>query len=179
LDLSEEKIRQIIPDVADFVMPLEASHRDVMLNLILCWAEIDGAVRILLADVSGIPLTEAANKFGFSSSAKNLKQIRRAFGSCEGFADSTIVSEKLHKYEAAFNEYSDIRHAIAHSKCLGYYMTNREYILFSTFKQVSSEMMALDWIKVSDMQAAITWGNEYRKLLTRLSEILHSRVDES
>jgi hypothetical protein len=48
------------PREEDIVRELEQRHRDAMLDLVLAWGELDGALGMLLSVASGTPMADGA-----------------------------------------------------------------------------------------------------------------------
>jgi hypothetical protein len=61
------KPKRISQDWLDFdptdIAPLEERHRSTMIQLILTWGTLDGAIGILLSKMKGLPYTVGADQF--------------------------------------------------------------------------------------------------------------------
>ena len=64
--------------------PLEQRHRDVMLDLILVWGALDGALGILLSSKRGMPLDVGAREFSTVRSSAKLQIVCEALGNVPG-----------------------------------------------------------------------------------------------
>ena len=51
-------------DPDDITPDLEQRHRDAMLDLVLAWGSLDGALGMLLSRVLGVPLDQGAKLIG-------------------------------------------------------------------------------------------------------------------
>ena len=51
-------------DPSEIEPDLERRHRDAMLDLVLAWGELDGALGMFLSRVLGVPLVEGAELTG-------------------------------------------------------------------------------------------------------------------
>jgi len=86
-----------------------------MLNLVLSWAELDGAISMMTAAYFGLDTTRATILLGKMSSPMKLLKLRRlqlAFG-------HTQIASKLKSIRANYEKGADLRNKIAHSKCIG------------------------------------------------------------
>ena len=98
------------------IIPLEQHHRDAMLDLILAWGNLDGALGILLSTARGLPLDQGAAKFGRSSNPDKLEKLCQWLRKQPG---GVVTAGKLEEHISFYRKYSEPRNCIAHSKCVG------------------------------------------------------------
>ena len=155
---------EIDPD--DIEPGLEPQHRDAMLDLILAWGELDGALGMFLSRVLGVSLVEGAELIGRESgSAKLAKavQILRQAPNAEG------ATRFLRKHKKMYERFSKPRNRIAHSNCIGVWARDRNFIAFAVFEKVDDNSLALEAIPVQEMQRATRWGKAMTALALKIA----------
>lgn len=136
-------------------LPLERRHRDVMLDLILAWGTLDGALGILLSTAGGLALDRGAEKFGRSGNPAKLKKLCGWLRELPGGANA---ASKLEKHVSLYEKYAEARNAVAHAKCLGVAKDDSEYVVFLKFeKHVDGELLCLK-IPLREMREATRWA---------------------
>ena len=150
-------------DPSDIEPDLEQRHRDAMLDLVLAWGSLDGALGVLLSDVLGVPLDQGAEQFGSGKygSTKMLNEVRKALKKAPGGANAASIMKKLKKN---YEQFSIVRNRIAHSHCKGVWTCDRNYIVFMKFEKVEANKLALYAIPIQEMEHATNWGLELRDL---------------
>ena len=120
------------------VIPLEQHHRDAMLDLVLAWGTLDGALGMLLSTARGLPLDKGAAKFGRSNNPDKLKKLCKWLRELPRGADT---ANKLEKHVSLYEKYSDPRNCIAHSKCVGADGDDPDYIVFLKFERYADDQL--------------------------------------
>ena len=157
-------------DPNDIAPDLEPRHRDAMLDLVLAWGSLDGALGVLLSRARGVPLHEGAQQIGKLNNAAKLKKVRKILQDAPGGADAARIIKK--KYEANYQVHSFPRNRIAHSRCAGIWTRDRDFIVFQTFERVGDNELALDAIPIEAMQRATEWGLAMTDVALRLADAL-------
>ena len=98
------------------LLPLEGRHRDAMLDLILAWGVLDGALGMLLSAAQGLSLDQGAEKFGRSTNPDKLRKLCRWLRELPSGGDT---ANKLETHRTLYERYSEPRNCIAHAKCVG------------------------------------------------------------
>ncbi len=98
-----------------------------MLDLILVWASIDGALGALVAELRGISWAETADSVGRTrGSAKFQEAIREL----KKHSKSQEPARKLKRIKKRYEKYSELRDHIAHSRCVGINKLEPDLIVF-------------------------------------------------
>jgi hypothetical protein len=146
------------------IAPLEERHRAAMLELILIWGTLDGAIGILLSKMKGLPYTVGADQFAELSTSKRFEEVRKmlATSSAPGTADAARLWRRRKK---TYEKHSSIRNFIAHSHCPGIWKRHEDVILFAPFRHHRDNLMQLHLVPIQDMERAGRWGYELQKVL--------------
>lgn len=153
-------------DPDDIQPQLDQRHRDAMLDLILAWGELDGALGMFLSRVLGLPLVQGAELIGRESgSAKLAKavQILRDAPNAEG------ATSFLRKHKKMYERFSKPRNRIAHSNCIGVWPQDRKFVVFAVFEKVDDNSLALEAIPIQEMQRATRWGKAMTALALKIA----------
>ncbi|WP_339861409.1 hypothetical protein [Thalassospira alkalitolerans] len=169
----EQRLSSLTED--DIVEELQQHHRDALLDLVLVWGALDGALGILLADVVGLPLAIAAEKIGAIPSWKKFDELIKLI---KTYPDSETVVKKLKRIKKTYEKYSGVRNQIAHSKCLGYYKHDPQYVLFAKFEKTANDQLAMDCIPLQQFAIATRWGQEMHGFAMQISSLLYENNTE-
>ncbi len=160
-------------DPNDITSDLEQRHRDAMLDLVLAWGELDGALGILLSGVRGLPLDQGAELVGRRPNSAKLEDICKVLRNAPGGADAARIVEKHKKH---YELHAHPRNRIAHSRCRGVWTQDRNFIVFMTFEKVADNELAVDLIPIREMQRATRWGRAMRDLALKLADALSAEA---
>jgi len=138
--------------------PLLPYHRDAMLDLILTWAKLDGALGMLLSRFLGLPMHQGAEKIGKLRGSAKIAQMVKLLRDVEA-ADDLV--KNLRKMKKTYEKYSDVRNRIAHSNCVGFSAKDNSYVIFLTFEKVGDEELAVDAVPIEEMERAKEWGENF------------------
>ncbi|WP_424941663.1 hypothetical protein [Aliiroseovarius sp. S253] len=156
----------MVDEVPPDVIELSSSQRDVLLDLVLTWATIDGALSMLLADVRSMGWADAADEIRKLRGSHKLAQVIKALKNHESGAEA---ARKLRKIKRRYERFSTLRDHVAHSRCIGCSKEDPSYIVFLTFERVGEDMLAMYRVPVEEMSEAISWGTDFVRLLHRLT----------
>ena len=160
-------------DPDDITPDLEQRHRDAMLDLVLAWGSLDGALGMLLSCVLGLPLDQGAELIGKLPGSARLAKVRKALQNVPGGADAARI---LKRHKKNYERHSIPRNRIAHSRCVGVWTRDRNYIVFTTFEKVGDNELAVDAIPIEEMQRATRWGKAMTALALKLADALSARA---
>ncbi len=146
---------------------LERRHRDVMLDLILAWGELDGALGMFLSRVLGVSFVQGAELIGRVSGSAKLAEVVKIIRDVPNGADA---ARNLRKHKKNYERYSIPRNRIAHSKCVGIWTRNKDFIVFAVFEKVDDNLLALDAIPIQEMQRATRWGKAMTALALKIAD---------
>ncbi len=152
---------------------LERRHRDAMLDLVLAWGELDGALGMFLSRVLGGPFIQGAELIGRAPGSAKLAEVVKIVRDAPNGADA---ARNLRKHKKNYERYSIPRNRIAHSKCVGIWTRNRDFIVFAAFEKVGDNALALDAIPIQEMQRATRWGRAMRDMALKLADALSAEA---
>lgn len=139
-------------------LPLKQPHRDAMLDLVLVWAALDGAIAMLLATIMGKPYHEAADLIGRQRGSCKLsamiKLLRR-------YQTAGPIVTFLKKHKRKFEKFSVPRNRIAHARCAGYLASDENYIVFLVFERDGDNGMAVEAVPLDELERARRWGEAF------------------
>ncbi len=156
-------------DPNDITPNLEQRHRDAMLDLVLAWGSLDGAFGMLLSCVRDLPLDQGAELIGKLPSSAKLAEVCKVLRNAPGGTDAARIMKKHMK---SYELHSRPRNRIAHSRCVGVWTRNRDFIVFATFQKVADNELAVDLIPIQEMQRATRWGRAMRDMVLKLVDAL-------
>lgn len=146
---------------------LERRHRDAMLDLVLAWGELDGALGMFLSRVLGVSLVQGAELIGRESGSAKLAKVIKIVREAPNGADA---ARNLRKHKKNYERYSIPRNRIAHSKCVGIWTRDRDFIVFAVFEKVDDNLLELEAIPMQEMQRAIRWGKAMTALALKIAD---------
>lgn len=144
---------------------LKKRHRDAMLDLILAWGELDGALGMLVSCVLGKPMVEGAEMFGKLPASKKFQEIYKMLRDAPNGKNAARV---VKKHKKNYEKYSVSRNCIAHSKCIGVRKSDTDFIIFAKFEKRGENELAVDLVPIQEMHRAEVWGREMTKLAMRI-----------
>ena len=146
---------------------LERRHRDAMLDLVLAWGELDGALGMFLSRVLGVSLYHGAELFGRMPGSAKLAEVVKIIRDAPNGADA---ARKLRKHKKDYERYSIPRNRIAHSNCVGIWTRNKDIIVFAAFEKVDDNLLALYATPIQEMQRATRWGKAMTALALKIAD---------
>ena len=155
------------------ILPLEQRHRDVMLDLVLAWGALDGALGMLLSSVKGVPLDEGAMEFSALRSSAKLHQVCQALRDAPNGAEAARI---LKKHKRRLERHSQPRNRIAHSNCGGVWAVDPEYIVFLPFKKFAEGELTCEAIPIQEMERASRWGRAMTNLALKIEDAITKQV---
>jgi hypothetical protein len=164
----DRELGLIDPD--DVEDELEQRHRDAMLDVILAWGSLDGALGMMLARIVGITPVEAAELVEKMPATARLAEMRRIMlkSTAPHAADA---ARTLKKHKKSYEALAPVRNMIAHSHCVGYWRKHPDYVVFLTFQKVGPDALAVDGLNVHGMHHATRWARAMRKLAHEISNV--------
>ncbi|HUS52857.1 MAG TPA: hypothetical protein VMY41_02490 [Thermohalobaculum sp.] len=138
-----------------FGSPLKQFHRDAMLDLILVWGTLDGALTMLVAAFTGEPLHEAADRIGKTNGSNKIVEVANII---KNYDDGMAHVKNFRKWKKKYEKYSVPRNRIAHAHCVGYLESDDQYIVFAVAEHEGGGNMAIEAIPVEEMKQATQYG---------------------
>jgi len=155
-------------DPDDIDQELEQHHRDAMLNLILAWGSLDGALGMMLARVLGITMIEGAEIVAKMPASARFAEMRRLMLRASA---GESVARMLKKHKKSYERHSQTRNFIAHSHCAGIWTKDRDYVVFATYEKVGPDELAVDAVPIQEMHKATAWGGAMCKLALAIADV--------
>lgn len=153
-------------DPEDINSTLEQRHRDIMLDLVLTWASLDGALGMMLTRSLGISLPAGAHEVGRLSSSNKFEELReQMLQSPDGQETAALIRRHKKQYE----RHSKVRNQITHAHCAGFWTVDPEYVVFLKFERAGEEDLAVDRVPLDAMLSAIRWGRAMREVALKIA----------
>ena len=146
-------------DPDDIDENLEQRHRDAMLDVVLAWGSLDGALGMLLSGVRGLSLYEGAAEVGAMPASAILAEVHKAIRTAMTRADASEhetflrVASTIRRYKKKHEALSVVRNRIAHAHCKGVWKVDRNFIVFMIFQQ-QGDGLAVQCIPIENMEYA-------------------------
>ena len=152
-------------EAGNYTPALKPFHREAMLDLVLAWGTLDGALAMLLAHLMRVPYHEAADNIGKQSGSGKLAEMIRLIKQLDS-AEKAIKFLKKHK--RLYERHSKPRNKIAHGHCAGYLLADDNYVVFAIFERTGQEGLAVDAVPVEEMERATKWGEAFTTFIVNM-----------
>ena len=156
-------------EAGNFKLPLKPLHREAMLDLVLAWGTLDGALATLLAHVMGLPYHEVADTFGKKNGSGKLAEMIRLIKQSDSSEDAVKF---LKEHKGLYERHSKPRNKIAHGHCAGYLLADENFVVFAKFERVGDKNLAIDAVPVEEMERATKWGKDFAAFIFQLLDRL-------
>lgn len=141
----------------DLERKLPHEVREVLLDVILAWANLEMATGFFVAQVFGFNPDEGAEKFGRKEIADKLKRASKALKDLGKEEIASKVSEIAEDYP----EKALLRRRIAHSKCAGVRKSIPSRVVFLPFEREGPPgNLAIEIIHISKFAEATKWAEQ-------------------
>lgn len=135
---------------------LSKAARDAMLELILAWAHLDGAISIWVSVKFDLAADKTAILLGRADAPSKLLKLKRLY-TLEGDAlTATMIGALRREYEREVKP----RNTVAHASCRGSLKSDPQLIVFASFEVVSLGQLAIDAVSIDLMQRSTAWAHE-------------------
>lgn len=142
-------------ETGEYGSPIKQFHRDAMLDLVLAWGSLDGALTMLVSAFTGEDLHTAAGRlFKLKGTAKIL-EIARILEEQDEF---TEIATRFRRLKKRYEKHSRPRNRIAHSHCAGYLLSDEQYLVFAVAEPEGVDRMVVEAIPVEEIAAATEFG---------------------
>lgn len=136
--------------------------REVLLDVILAWADLDMTTGFFVSQVTGMDPDSGAEKYGRKFIEDKLKKASRALSEKGHLSMAKSVLSIANEYP----EKSLFRRRIAHSKCAGVRRTANNRIVFLPFEREGPPgHLAVEVIDVSQFVEAKEWAEQVSRQL--------------
>ncbi len=134
---------------------LSNQARDAMLDLILAWAHLDGALSMWIGTKFGVPYDKLSILLPRQDGASKLLKLRKLYSLESKPGMVTLTREFKKDYEANVKT----RNTVAHSKCLGSLKSDPSRVVFQTFEAAGQGKLAVDVVPLHQMNLSIVWAH--------------------
>ena len=156
--------------VDDLQPILTADARDAMLDLVLRWASLDGAVSQLFAAAFGKIDEEHADEVTNEKMSVKLRKIELALRPMLPGLAATI--SKLKKQA---ERYGQLRDTIAHCHCAGMLKSKPDYIIFLRYRRHKTGGLIVDAIPIEKVNSATQFAEHLRKTVQKLDSVIRGK----
>lgn len=154
------------PYSLDDLITLTAHAKDAMLDLILAFGTLDGAISMLASTVFGLDPTSGSILFSRSRAEEKIAKMIRlhtAHGVIETASELKMMKKAYQRHVAS-------RNTVAHSHCIGVSRTDNEIILFATYETEAHGTLAIDQIHLQTMQNDAAWARRTAEMCLEQSQ---------
>ena len=142
---------------ADIERKLPHEVREVLLDVILAWANLEMVTGFFVALTSGLNPDEGADKFGRKEIADKLRRASMVLRE-QGKED---VASMVCRIADEYPDNALLRRRIAHSKCVGVRKSNPSFVIFLPFEREGPPRnLAVEFIPLSKFDDAVKWANQ-------------------
>lgn len=146
----------------DLERKLPHAVREVLLDVILAWANLEMATGFFVAQVLGLTPDEGADKFGRKEIADKLKRASKALKDL----GKVEVAAKVLEIANDYPEKALLRRRIAHSKCAGVRKSIPSRVVFLPFEREGPPgNLAVEIIHLSKFAEAAKWAEQVHEYL--------------
>ncbi|MDR6790794.1 hypothetical protein J2Y58_004177 [Sphingomonas sp. BE138] len=153
------------PEQVDREIP--QAIRDAMLNCVLAWGSLDGALSMLLARVTGMSFSEAADTIGKDSGTVKLNKMRDAM--LERGAND--VAAAIRKHKKAYEKRIAPRNRIAHARVAGVWTKDPDYIVFAVFESHLTDQLAIELVPIQEVRRSTHWATAMTAMALRIVDV--------
>ena len=161
----DEKTLYAELEAGNYKLPLTPLHREAMLDLVLAWGTLDGALAMLLAQLMQVPYHEAADLIGKQSGSGKLAEMIRLI---KQFDSAEKATKFLKNHKRLYERHSKPRNKIAHGHCAGYLLADDNFVVFAIFERNGQEGLTVDAVPVEEMERATKWGEAFTTFIVNM-----------
>lgn len=149
--------------------PLKQFHRDAMLDLVLAWGSLDGALTMLVSAFTGEDLHNTASRLLKVKGTTKLLEIARILEENE---QDSQMAKNFKRLKKRYDKHSKPRNRIAHGHCAGYLLGDEQYLVFAVAEPEGVDQMVAEAIPVEEIIAATEYGQTLTAFASRTAEKL-------
>ncbi|UYV37389.1 hypothetical protein N4R57_21005 [Rhodobacteraceae bacterium D3-12] len=163
--------RKLLDEIngGEYGNPLKQFHRDAMLDLILAWGSLDGALTILVSAFTGEELHNAASRLLKLKGSDKLLEIARTLEENEQYSQ---IAKNFKRLKKRYEKHSKPRNRIAHGHCAGYLLGDEQYLVFAVAESEGVDRMVAEGIPVEKIIAATEYGQKLTVFASQTAEKL-------
>ncbi|WP_206663453.1 hypothetical protein [Aurantiacibacter suaedae] len=161
--LSHTKRNEVAAVAAgDLEAQLPSDVREVLLDVILMWANLDMVTAFFLSSVSGLNPDDGAKRFGRKEIADKLKKAAKRLRS----NGATDLASRIEEMADSYPNHAFYRKRIAHSRCAGVRKSDPTRLIFLPFEQEGPPgHLAMEIIDLSLFMRAADWARSEHEFL--------------
>jgi hypothetical protein len=146
----------------DLEPTLPPAVREVMLDLILAFANLDGSTAFFSATLNGLDPGEGANEYRRWSIAKKFKEAGKALRRVKRLDEAALLGKISQEYA----DRSEVRNRVAHSRCAGVRRSDPALIIFMPYEPEGPEKhLAIEAYRLQRLEADLEWARGMNRVL--------------
>jgi hypothetical protein len=150
---SPEDVTAILNGDLEPVLPPDV--REVMLDLILAFANLDGSTAFFSASLNDLDPGEGAKKYRRWPIARKFKEAAKAMRRSERVDEAALLDRISEEYA----DRSEARNRVAHSRCLGVRRSDPMLIVFVPYeKEGPAKHLAIEGHRLARLKADLEWA---------------------
>ncbi|WP_093445887.1 hypothetical protein [Pseudooceanicola nitratireducens] len=163
--------KKLIEEISsgEYGNPLKPFHRDAMLDLILAWGSLDGALTMLVSAFTGEDLHATASRLMKVKGTAKILEIARLL---EEHDRESQIAKNFRKLKKRYEKHSRPRNRIAHGHCAGYLLADEQYLVFAVAEPEGEDQMVAEAIPVEEIIAAKRFGETLTAFAAQTAERL-------
>lgn len=152
---------------------LTAEAKAAMLNLVLAWAHVDGALSLWVGVKFELRADKTAILLGRSDAQSKLAKLQRLY-SLEGATQFVATIKAIKK---SYEKHVRPRNTVAHASCRGCLKSEPDRIIFASYEAVKLDQLAIDAIPIEVMERSTAWANLLSERVEKIINILDPLAD--
>jgi hypothetical protein len=146
----------------DVEQQLPNDVREVLLDVILAWADLDMTTAFFVSLILGMTPDEGADKFGRKFIEEKLKKASKALNE----QGKQKVASEICAIAQVYPKKAFLRKRIAHTRCAGVRRSDPNRIIFLPFEREGpAGNLAVEVLHISTFTDAIKWAKDTSKYL--------------
>jgi hypothetical protein len=134
---------------------LPSEVREVLLDVVLAWANLHVVTAFFLSSVTGLDPDDGARRYGRREIADKLKRASKALQE----KGNGPLADRVQETADLYQEKSFYRRGIAHSKCAGVRKSDPTQLIFLPFEQEGPPgHLAMEVFNIELFQDAVEWA---------------------
>jgi len=154
-------------DVDDLERVLTPAARDAMLDLILRWASLDGAVSQLYAAVFNLDDEERADEISSEKMSVKLRKVELTLRPA-----LPAIATAIGKLKKQADKFGKVRDTIAHFHCSGMLRSKPDYLVFLRYRKHAGGGLIVDAVPVEQITDATRFAEHLRSVVEKMDRII-------
>ncbi len=148
---------------------LSADAKESMLEHILAWAYLDGALALWVGAKFDIPADKCAILLGRTDGKGKLRKLQKLY-ELQGHKD---VAAEFRKSGKIYESQVASRNTLAHAGCWGSLRSNPDRIVFAAYEVHALGQLAVEVIPLSIMRESAEWARLYAAQVEKILKAMN------